>query len=373
MTICTVLKILESVQNSYGLTRTLGEIDLYRDESGGIFYLVGGSVVIVKIWHNGELCAMRCYMRSARNLKEIYGEKYLPQELFVYRDYRNGGWIDVVILEWKEGQTLRSVVNKAVDDLDRATLKRLAERFDELARGIIAADWAHGDLTTENILVTGDGELELIDFDCQYLPQFQNQLSPELGTAAFQPPSRCVEDFDANIDNYSIALISTALWALSVEPSLQQKFLYEDGILYSPELISRGECKALEVTLELFLFHSMLVQYRVATLLKANMVRIPHLLHIFQRYEHNSQPLQLSMDYGYVGYSTLDDKVVLPHIYDEGSEFRNGVAIVRLAGGWCAIDLCGNVVVEWGKLAKIKSILGIVTICFSNIYFLYLS
>lgn len=51
-----------------------------------------------------------------------------------------------------------------------------------------------------------------------FLPVFAGEKSPELGTAAYQHPGRTAEDFDASIDDYSIATISTTLHALALEP-----------------------------------------------------------------------------------------------------------------------------------------------------------
>lgn len=67
-----------------------------------------------------------------------------------------------------------------------------------------------------------------------FLPVFAGEKSPELGTAAYQHPGRTAEDFDASIDDYSIATISTTLHALALEPGLLARYNRGEGLLLSP-------------------------------------------------------------------------------------------------------------------------------------------
>lgn len=74
----------------------------------------------------------------------------------------------------------------------------------------------------------------------------------ELGTAAYQHPGRTAEDFDASIDDYSIATISTTLHALALEPGLLARYNRGEGLLLSPRKIVRHGCAAHAECLALF-------------------------------------------------------------------------------------------------------------------------
>ncbi len=349
MAVTSVLKILESVQNSHSVTRTLGEIELCRHEDGRPIYHVGNCVVLFKILYRGEYRALRCYTRYSPHLSEIYAERHLAHEIFVYSGVRSGQWVDVVLEPWIEGVTLKESVERAVERGDRATLCSLADGFDHLAAELLRSDWAHGDLTAENIIVTPSGGLQLIDFDCKFLPHFVGRCSPELGTAAYQPPSRCAADFDKNIDDYSIALISTSLRALSLDEGLYHKYSFYDGLLLSPALIESGECEALEECCELFYLHNMAAAYRVAMSLRDNNLRIYTLCEIFQCLESETDsitPRLLSMRGRYVGYVNILDEVVIPHVYDDGYEFSDGTTTVKLRDKWMSINAIGEVIGE---------------------------
>ncbi len=345
MAVTSVLRILESVQNSFSITRTLGEIELCYDDNGSPIYHVGNCVVLFKIRYNGELRALRCYTRHSPHLAEIYQECYLPQEIFVYSGVKSGQWIDIVLERWVEGVTLKESIERAIEREDRDTLRSLANSFDTLAAELLASDTAHGDLTAENIMVTPSNKLQLIDLDCTFLPQFARRRSPELGTAAYQPPSRRPADFDKDMDDYSIALISTALRALSLDERLYHKYAFYDGLLLSPKLIAQGECEALEECYELFYTHNMATPYRVANLLRSNSLRIPMLAEIFKSMTDDCDPiapLLLSMRGLYVGYINILDELVVPHVYDDGHEFSHKTALVKLRDKWLVINTKGQ-------------------------------
>ena len=239
----TLRQYLTTLADTHGLTRTLGEIEVCRDGKGRICYSAGNSAVVFRIRCEGRVRSLRCYMHHPRHLAEIYGEKLLPQELFIYTSPAGGVWVDVVLSDWIEGVT--------------------------------ADDWAHGDLKPENIVADNRGRLHLIDFDAMFLPAFAGRHSPELGTAAFQHPARTVRDFDASLDDYPAALISTALHALALDPTLYARYSEADGLLFTPQKI--GTDAALCEVLALFERRGLAAQYRIARLLRSPSLRLPGL------------------------------------------------------------------------------------------------
>lgn len=144
-----------------------------------------------------------------------------------------------------------------------------------MAAALTADDWAHGDLKPENIVADNRGRLHLIDFDAMFLPAFAGRHSPELGTAAFQHPARTVRDFDASLDDYPAALISTALHALALDPTLYARYSDADGLLFTPQKI--GTDAALCEVLALFERRGLAAQYRIARLLRSPSLRLPGL------------------------------------------------------------------------------------------------
>lgn len=271
----TLRQYLTTLADTHGLTRTLGEIEVCRDGKGRICYSAGNSAVVFRIRCEGRVRSLRCYMHHPRHLAEIYGEKLLPQELFIYTSPAGGVWVDVVLSDWIEGVTLHEAVAAAAETGDTARLRRFAAAFDHMTAALTADDWAHGDLKPENIVADNWGRLHLIDFDAMFLPAFAGRHSPELGTAAFQHPARTVRDFDASLDDYPAALISTALHALALDPTLYARYSDADGLLFTPQKI--GTDAALCEVLALFERRGLAAQYRIARLLRSPSLRLPGL------------------------------------------------------------------------------------------------
>ena len=267
----TLRQYLLALLDSRGLTRTLGEIDVCRDEQGRPCFSAGNSAAVFRIRLGGRIRSLRCYLRPMRHLKEIYGQRLLEKELYLHTSPETGVWVDTVLGDWIEGSTLHETVAQAAALRDRESLQILVRLFDRLALALVTDDRAHGDLKPENIIVGDDGTLCPIDFDASYLPAFAGEISPELGTAAYQHPARTAADFDERIDDYPAALISTALHALAENPTLWDRYGSSDGLLYTPQRIASDP--AYRETLALFEKRGMAVQYRIAQLLTAPTLR----------------------------------------------------------------------------------------------------
>lgn len=347
----TLRQYLFTLTDPEGLTRRLGEIVLCRDAAGRPAYAVGNSAIVFRVRHEGRLRALRCFLRPMRHLREIYGERLFERELYLYTSPTTGEWVDVVLDEWIEGRTLREAVHRAASDGDREQLAALAAAFDRLALAMVTDDRAHGDLKPENLIVDPAGRLHPIDHDATFLPAFAGEPSPELGTAAYQHPARTAADFDATLDDYPAALISTALHALAEEPGLYASYGAGDGLLFTPSQIPH-EAPYREVV-ALFERRGMAVAYRIARLLTAPTLRLfglEELLREAVRRQTEAERAEgpdegpapeLFERGGLWGYRTQTKCVIAP-LYDNGFEFSEGLAAVQLGGTWHFIDRRGR-------------------------------
>lgn len=155
----SIRQFIEALQDPYGLTRTLGEIEVCRSSDGEPLRWVGNSAVVFKIRCGGRYKMLKCYTRPMEHLEAIYQEKLLRQELYVWQADGQGEWCDVVIDDWIEGITLYEAVMRGAGSGDKAHLSNLARQFDRLALELLESDWAHGDLKPENILLDESGTL----------------------------------------------------------------------------------------------------------------------------------------------------------------------------------------------------------------------
>ncbi len=373
---------LTTLSDPCGLTRTLGEVEVCRDATGRMCFSVGNSAAVFRIRHEGRIRSLRGYFRPQRHLREIYGERLLEKELFLYTTPEEGVWVDVVIGDWIEGESLHDAIARAATSRDTQRLKLLSGAFDRLAAAMVADDRAHGDLKPENILVDNDGILHPIDFDAAYLPCFAGERSPELGTAAYQHPARTAEDFNARLDDYPAALISTALHALRVAPTLWDRYGGPDTLLYNPRKIATD--RALQESLRQFEESGMAVEYRIAQLLYAPRPELPELPGLLaeavrrtdreaeeaeevqksaapdakataqpsEATEAEEQP-ELFVERGRWGYRTARE-VVIPPLYDNGFDFTEGLAAVLLGRTWHFIDPEGHTRISCPGCTSVK-------------------
>ena len=103
--------------------------------------------------------------------------------------------------------------------------------------------FAHGDLKPDNILVTEDGALVLVDYDGMYVPAMQGQKARELGSPDYRHPMRTEDCFNEHIDDFPLALIGMSLKAIALDTSLLQNNAKSDSLLFSEsDFQNIGEC-----------------------------------------------------------------------------------------------------------------------------------
>ena len=354
-----VNRYIDLLTDSEGVTRTLGVVDVFvNDASGRPECFVGNRSVVFKIRCGGRAKMLKCYTVPKPNLRRIYGSRCLRDELYVPSSDGGGEYVDVVLDDWVEGCTLREAVSRAWGDLP--AMKRLSESFDRFALKLLEADWAHGDLKPENIIVDAEGVMHAIDFDAVYRPDLAGLQCDESGTAAFQHPSRGCGLYDKSIDDYPVALISAALHLLSVDAGVSRSSLDEGFLLFDPTAIAAGDRRMLNYALAAFERLCMGVEYRIAMLLTSPVPQLPGLAellgHLVRRCEGaagSSGRLELASRDGLWGYVQGGGFVIAP-VFDSGFEFSEGLAAVRLGGTFHFISPAGEPVLSFGGLRAVK-------------------
>lgn len=338
-------RLICALEQPERLCKRLKGLRLLRDADGQPRYTVGNRATVFRVELHGRVRRLRCYTAlPAVDLDAIYGEQLLREELYVHTDDEEGEWIDVVLDEWVEGDTLDIVTDRALQNRDTPLLYELSRRFDALAAELLADDWAHGDLKPENIVVTPGGNLRLIDFDALYLPCMQGRTSFELGTPTYQHPGRTAGNFDRWLDHYPATLLSVQLRALALDPTLHDRHSAPGEYLFHPAQLFKDECPAYDETLDLLARMGDAIHYRLARALRQPCYRLDGVEELFAHAAPqplSDTPPAFYMDRGLCGFRT-EDRIVIPPVYDEALEFREGAAAVRLGSRWHYIDTAGN-------------------------------
>lgn len=255
---------------------------------------------------------------------------FYPNELNV-ESLDNHHELDVVLQPWIEGETLTETIEKNIIPLDG---------WNRLALEIINAEWAHCDLSGDNIIVGNDGELSLIDFDNAYTPNLH--ANNNLGSRLFQSPMRRPSDFNARTDDFSILLISVALRALVHAPELRLKYPLNDGILIDGSRVFASDYKLLDEITELAIKRGDFVLYRMVRLLTRHTIyfdELPRLLRFAVEGCEANGDLELFCEDGAWGYCDPNsgEQIIAP-LFDKAYSFRGDTAQVMVGGRWFTIN-----------------------------------
>ncbi len=200
-------------------------------------FLAGNFAGVFRVTNaNGVQLAIKCFIRDLPDLQRRYQAisrfvrtspspyfvdlNFHPNELFVTSTIAGSGDYPVVSMPWIIGRSLAEVVGDLCIQDERSALAELGRAWARLCLDLLNRGVAHGDLKHDNVMVTSDGNLKLIDYDSMYLPDLRALSCPLLGSINFQHPARHQNHFDAALDHFSMLVILLSLRALMFDPGL---------------------------------------------------------------------------------------------------------------------------------------------------------
>lgn len=163
---------------------------------------------------------------------------------FEYRDESirssgDGKWYPLILMDWVEGETLFKWARARALEGNGPALTEAARRWVELVKELDDARIAHGDLQHANVMVTDQGELKLVDYDCMCVPSLVGRRNLEVGVEPYQHPERDANThLSLDLDHFSALVIYIALRAMGVNPSLWAKYVEgpeHDKLLFRKE------------------------------------------------------------------------------------------------------------------------------------------
>ena len=378
MAIFKIEHYLSVVGSSCRRFRTLSDIRFDRDSRGGICFQAGSNGVTFKVFLGGDAFAMKCYTKvmdsECERMKAVAGylnplnsgylQKFdlLDREIYLFDDYGNGYYVPVMLSGWVEGRSLRGWLAEKCRTKDRPSISRMADRFAGLGLWLLDQPWAHGDLKPDNIVVTPEERLCLIDYDHAFVPGLEGSFSPGLGTPGFQHPDRNARWYDRHLDDYSIALIATALYALAAFPQWYDE-TDDDGLLFDPRLTVQQTCPALLRVKACWVDRGETVLYRLARLLASPSPEIPDLIPVLtQAGKRRTKQIpspghgpEIYREDGFYGYRIPGGKSLTEAIYDDAGPYSEGLALVRLGKKRYYIDGEGKKQIDASGYDRVES------------------
>ena len=361
----------ESIGSPFGRFRTINGLNTRLDERGNIDFIAGSGAVVFPVEIGGKRVSVKCYTKPFGGRKQLYDRwqacsgavvspylvavDYREEEIFVYDAQGNGRYYPVLLSEWVEGISLEKWLTEKCARKEREELMRMAERFARMGRWLLEQEFAHGDVKPENIIVTERGDLKLIDYDGCYVPAMVGEKAPELGTPGFQHPGRTREWFDHRIDDYSIALIATGLYALAEFPEWYAGQERHERLLFDPAEAVAGRSGLLNRLKEYWLGAGNTVLYRLAALLGSKTPELPALAGVLDqvlsgrkdvRQGITEENMAVFRSEGLYGFRDEFVGREIAPVYDDARSFCGGLAAVRIGKRWFYIDPEGKRAVE---------------------------
>ena len=254
-----ISEYIESIKQSEDNFNELTNLRPVYDEAGEIVMSSGNFAVVFKMKDesSGKLYAVKCFLREQEGRDIAYQQitdeleyvssnylcsiKYFQKELFVDSTVSSDTEFPVLLMDWVEGVTLDKYVHQHISD--KYALQLITYQFCKMAAWLMSQPFAHGDLKPDNILVTEDGALVLVDYDGMYVPAMQGQKARELGSPDYRHPLRTEDCFNEHIDDFPLALIGMSLKAIALDTSLLQNNARSDSLLFSEsDFQDIGEC-----------------------------------------------------------------------------------------------------------------------------------
>ena len=254
-----ISEYIESIKNAEDNFNELTNLRPVYDEAGEIVMSSGNFAVVFKMKDesSGKLYAVKCFLKEQEGRDIAYQQitdeleyvssnylcsiKYFQKELFVDSTVSSDTEFPVLLMDWVEGVTLDKYVHQHISD--KYALQLITYQFCRMAAWLMSQPFAHGDLKPDNILVTEDGALVLVDYDGMYVPAMQGQKARELGSPDYRHPLRTEDCFNEHIDDFPLALIGMSLKAIALDTSLLQNNAKTDSLLFSEsDFQDIGEC-----------------------------------------------------------------------------------------------------------------------------------
>ena len=206
-----------------------------RRRDGGPLYYLGGFAKAYVIECHGKTYALRVWLSDIRDAARRYaavsqycGRARLPYfvEDFTYVPdgiLVNGHRYPLLRMEWAKGLTLADFISGHLGD--GALLRTAAKEFLAMVRTLHGQGVAHGDLQSDNMLVSrapdGAVTFKLIDYDTLMVPALAGWAITSTGLPCYQHPLRGDSGLaTAHDDYFSELVIYLSLLAVAENPNL---------------------------------------------------------------------------------------------------------------------------------------------------------
>ena len=243
-----ISEYVKAIQDAGDNLEQLAHLTPVLDNHGEPYRSSGAFAVVFKMLDKstGKYYALKCFTEEQEGRADAYRQiadeldmvdspyitsvKYMEKELFVDSQCEEDEF-PVLLMDWVEGETMETYI--AANYHNQSAMSMLCYRFGKMAAWLRSQSFAHGDVKPDNIIISPDGSLTLVDYDGMFVSSMKGCKSPTIGTKDFSHPLRTMDDFDETIDDFSLASIALSLKAISMNSTLLDTYGASDRLLFS--------------------------------------------------------------------------------------------------------------------------------------------
>ena len=243
-----ISEYVKAIQEAGDNLEELAHLTPVLDDHGEPYRSSGAFAVVFKMQDksSGKYYALKCFTEEQEGRADAYRQiadeldmvdspyitsvKYMEKELFVDSQCEEDEF-PVLLMDWVEGETMETYI--AANYHNQSAMSMLCYRFGKMAAWLRSQSFAHGDVKPDNIIISPDGSLTLVDYDGMFVSSMKGCKSPTIGTKDFSHPLRTMDDFDETIDDFSLASIALSLKAISMNSTLLDTYGASDRLLFS--------------------------------------------------------------------------------------------------------------------------------------------
>jgi serine/threonine protein kinase len=235
--------------------------ELLRSNESYLHIAQGGFALVYRVrGTDGREYALRCLTGTA----ERYAEKragqfrsfrqntlpaikaFVDQAFFLEGLQVDGVYHPIFVLDWVAGVDL--LEGTRIRLKDSAALLALADKLQAMINQMQTVGMAHGDLHHENVLITPEGDLRLVDYDSVFVPGMLGLPCPILGVPGYAHPDfigkKAERPFNHLMDTFTGLILLVSLESLAKDPSLFQRFARERLVFGGDDLAAPEFSKA---------------------------------------------------------------------------------------------------------------------------------
>jgi hypothetical protein len=247
----------------------VGGGSIRMNDAGRPLRTVGHDAVVYELRTPiGRILALRCLLRPAAHHDNLLGRRYhaLRGDPRLERLRGAGGalprdiqWVaegialpgpnlhqmmaPMMVMERVPGRTLMQTVDRLCRERQSEPLALLADRWLTTATSMEDADFTHGDLAADNLIVRPDGSIALVDLDTASWPSLGVTTASSEGTPAYVHPRGTPID-PAKRDCFPALVVWASLRILARHPDLRERWgdrpdQYGGALLWSADDLRR--------------------------------------------------------------------------------------------------------------------------------------